>query len=100
MESSSWSYAAGRVNVLAVFDTDMFQGSTPAVGSWQVKHDGVVNAVVANNWVGPRSLLLVGTPGAQPGVNVTLELLVADANLKDTGNVVIEPFGPVVVTPP
>jgi len=27
-------------------------------------------------------------------------LLVADANLKDTGNVVIEPFGPVVVTPP
>jgi len=79
------------------FSEAMDQLVSPAPASFEVLHDAVDNPVASANWVGPQSLLLVGTPGVEPAA-VTIELLKYDFDLRNLASVEVAPFGPYAAT--
>lgn len=75
----------------------MNQTVVPAVASWQLKIDGFIRPVALITWDDPTHLRLASGPGAAPLVDVTLELLNADAGLLSTLSKQVQPFGPEIV---
>lgn len=70
----------------------------PDAASFVLKIDGVPRAIDSFTWPTADTLKLLSGPGAQPLVDVTVELTDADPNLRAPFHKVVQPFGPEVIT--
>ncbi len=66
----------------------------PDNASWELKIDSGVRDVALATWDDATHLRIASGPGAQPLIDVTLELLLADPNLISTLSKQVQPFGP------
>lgn len=95
--AGEWFPKLPAIEIVVEFDTVMNTDVKPAYTSWLVEIDAVARDLGWTSWDDAKHLRLETVAGAQPAVDVTLELLVEDPNLKSWLSKRVQPFGPELI---